>query len=814
MPIDLKNVATRISEIVKSRKDRVADLSKYESKMRKVQSNLRLLKEKLAVTKDELERNNFTDPRSNNARCLCADAIQSIDNIIEDAAKQEQEVKRRLPHFTRDKFCVAEAGSTQSGKSTVLRNIVGLDGSDPQCPVVSGGDGMSTTATRCRIVNIDAGERPHAIIHFFDHEEFVKKVVAPYANELRAKGVPLPIIATIEDFELFDPDVFLDENGKSVDTLLANSQMAQQWLDRFLSLRRKWNDYNELIGSDSLDIPLDKAVEYVVYPSSKRCYRHLPYKCNAVKEAVLFCCYPNPVVGNSEYIDLPGAGEIAPDVEKRYAEGFDLSTDTVLFVGPYNTTPYQDKDAKMVDVLGGVVPGGQLDNFMLYFQNDFHLVEGLAPKLLRALVINKGTRTPVYAIVGRGAEVKIYRFEAGLQNPPEDVESAIVSEIGPEGRVVIFGEGNDADYVTRTLVPLICTYAAVRLPLLDAALIKSVEGGCDDIDRRFRNLVLEVKKRLEAILHGLPAPGIGHVNNVNSRVQELRVAFATIRDRLRDDYKNRKFLIPDDIVKTPAGIQKQLLREIDNPESGLLIENDKNSVIRLLRNAIAQLHGLGGAEERAVRSLRVAVTERFAVLEDTYSELIQKLQQRIFEELRDADDLAVGRGVPFLLDENGEALIEKWISLLENAGCPMLCATARDFAALHVPFYLTVYPDIRKIVFSRTDHEVAREEFGDIDNPDDIYQVLHDVAHDWARDTGVSISKRDAAREIVFSAIQRFIDRTLSPETDGELHIFVNHYWSLFSKNEERDLPEVVLRERFESLSKMIDKLNDEQKGV
>lgn len=808
MNIDSKNIAERIASIVEGRKARAAELRNCESQMRKIQSNLRRLSGKLSDTKAEIARIGANDSRSEAARKLCVDAIQSVGEIINDAVEQEKTVRDRLPHFTRDKFCVAEAGGTQAGKSTVLQKIVGMDGTDPKCPIVGGGSGMSTTAARCRIVNIEADERPHAIIYFFDRDEFVQKVVAPYANELRARGVPLPMIATLDDFESFDPDAFSRENGQSVDAMLANSQTAQQWLDRFLSLRRRWSDYSDLIGSGSADVLLDKAVEYIVYPSAKPCYKHLPYKCNAVKEAVLFCQYPNPVVANSEYMDLPGAGEIAPDVEKRYAEGFDLSTDMVLFVGPYNTTPYGDKAARMVDILGGVVPGGQLDNYMLYFQNDFHQVDGLEAKLCRALVINKGAHAPIYAVIGRGADAKIYRLEAGLENPPKDFESIIVSEIGTDGRVVVFGEGNDADYVTGTLVPFICAHAAARLPLLDAALVESAKAKCNAIAETSRDLISDVQKKLNAILLGLPAKENVFVNEVNNRVEELRVAIEEIRQAVRRDYKSRKLLVPADSAKTPGGIQAQLLREIDAPESGLLLNSDKESVVRALRQSIARTNGIGGAEERAVRSLRVAVTERFAVLEDTYAELIQKLQQSIFAGIRDADSPDAGRGVPFLSDGDGESLIEKWISLLEKAGCPALCAAARDFAALRVPFYLTVYPDIRKAVFSRTDHEVSLEEFAGTKDPAEIYERLRDVAHDWARDTGSTISSRDAAREIVFSAIERFVDRTLSPETDGELHVFAQYYWSRFAKKTAS--PDEILRERFESLRKMIDELQGE----
>ena len=442
MNIDSKNIAERIAAIVEGRKARAAELRNCEAEMRKVQSNLRRLSGKLSDTKAEIEHIGVADSRSEAARNLCADAIQSAGEIIEAAVKQEQSVRSRLPHFTRDKFCVAEAGGTQAGKSTVLQNIVGMDGEDPRCPIVSGGTGESTTAARCRVVNIAADERPHALIRFFDESEFMEKVVTPYVSGLRGKGVPLPIFETLSDFDAFDPDAFERDNVKAIVQATANSNSVEGWKGRFFALRKKWDEYKDLIGCGSLDVPLDKAVEYVVYPTAKPQFYNFPWKCNAVKEAVLFCRYPNPVVANSEYVDLPGSGEIAPDVEKRYAEGFDLSTDIALLVSKYDGGVWDSDSARMADILGDVVPIGQKDNFVLYFQNDFKKVKGLTEKLRRALIVNKGARTPVYAVVGRGADTKVYCLEPGIEIPPEEATSVEVSEIGTDGRVVVFGDGN------------------------------------------------------------------------------------------------------------------------------------------------------------------------------------------------------------------------------------------------------------------------------------------------------------------------------------------------------------------------------------
>lgn len=810
--MELDNSATtkKIEEIILQRKARAAALREYEKSLRTEQSSLRRIWQRIDAAKRDFAKDASRDPRIADAISFCADACRSIDSITESAEKAARFAHERLPHFERKEFRVATAGGTQAGKSTTLQKIVGMDEEkDPTCPIVGGGSGESTTAARCRVVNVEEGERPHAVVRFFEPDEFVKKILSSYVARLREEGVPLPEIETIEDFEAFDPDAFDKENDALLRECFANKETPPQWYARFMSMRRKLDDYRNLIGSGEIEVPLDKAIEYAVYPSAKVALNHLPHKCVAVREVILYCRYPNPVVSRCEYVDLPGLGEIAPDVEKRYDESFDLTTDVVLFVGAYDTRPWQNEGAKMVDKLGKIVPGGQLDNFMLHFQNDFGVVPGLANKLRRAAVLNKGARTPVYAVIGRNPHIEVYRLPAGMDTPPENPSELLVPEPGKTGRIVVFGEGNDAQYMTETFVPFVCAHAASRLPLLDDALVEEVRKSRECVAAAHKAMMAELTSSLKALLSGLPAKGAQLSSDIQKRIRELRIAFGAIRSDLSKDYKKRKLLVPDDKAHTPEGVQGALLRDMDGAESGLLLTPNKEAMIRSIRQAKYQPTGLGGELERAIRLLRTTITERYATLEDIYSTLISKLIESIFSRLRDVDGEDVGRGVPFLPQgQGGEPLVNAWMALLEDAGCPTLRAAAADLTEVRIQFYVTVYPDIRKSVFARTDNQVYNEEFGGIEDEEEIYEQLRNLAHDWARDAGTCISERNAAREIVFSAVERFFDRTLfSPESEDELNVFVSHYWTKFDREKKIIAPSELLRDRLLPLLKEIEEM-------
>lgn len=806
MNIDTQTIAAQISAIIEGRKSRAQALRDAQASMSGTRTALLRLSQQIESAQADLtDQDAASNSRVEDAKRFCKEAIAAIGRIRANAQTAYDDCKVKLDHFERAMFCVGFAGGTQAGKTTTLQKIVGMDEkNDPTCPIIGGGQGESTTATRCRVVNIEADQRPHAKVFFFTPDEFIKNSVHPYVRALASADLHLPYFASLEDFEAFDADAFETERRDEIEEKLGNRQSVRQYLARFLTLRKRLDDYRRLLeGESELDIPLEKAHEYLVYPSAKSAFRGLPYKCNAVREVVLFCHYPNPVVAQSEYIDLPGAGEIAPDVQKRYAEGFTLASDAILFVSAFDQKPYQEQDVEMVDTLCDVVPPGQLDNFMIYFQNDFHQVDGLDVKLRRAARINKGTKYPVFAIVGRTPDLAVFRLDPGADDAPSDPNACRVAEIGPAGRVVIFGEGNDPVYVTQTLVPLVCAVAAQRLPSLDAALSKESSLACSKVLDAAQRVRDDLSTALKRILAGLPEKEHRHVNEVTKRVRSLRVAFDAIRRSLREDYDSRKLLAPTSSDNTPAGIQKALLTEIDAPDSGLLLCPDKESLLRELRQASAQATGIGGELERDVRNLRVSVTERFASLEGVYDEAISDLVDTVFQRLRDANDPDAGFGLPFLSKDASKSYLQDWIARLDAAGCPTLRAAAEDLSALRIQFYLAVYPDVRKAVFGRTDNQVCVEEFAGSEKPEQLYEMLRDIAHDWGRDTGTCIAGRNVAREIVFSAFERFFDRTLSsPESDDELNVFVSCYWPLLAGEAD---PSERFRGRFAALLRHVE---------
>lgn len=738
----------------------------------------------------------------------CTGFISAVGKIGDKCAEERSRLHNVLTHFERDSFCVASAGGSQAGKSTTLQKIVGFDDSDPYCPVVGGGTGNSTTATRCRIVNIGSRGESHAQIEFYSKEEFFARIVLPYFDALKTE-LPLPPMSTIDDFVDFNGVAFEQQCANELKVLDGREQLKKYYV-RFCALRQAYDDYSEMLDEPARNVPLDKAYEYLVYPSAKPQYNSLKALCYAVKEVTLFCQYPNPVVERIEFFDLPGAGEVAPDVEKRYADGFDLKTDTVVYVSRYDGRIFGNADVAMVDVLGKVVPPGQLENFMIYFQNDFGQVPEDMNKLVRVAEINKGSRKDAYAILGKTPDIKVYRVPAGIASTAlgSNVQKYEVSDIGEDGFVVIFGRGNDAEYVSTTLLPLICHFAAKRMAILDASLVEGVCKKVEGVECEFDGIVENIKTFISGKNKGIPSDQVGFTTKVNRRVRNLRTAFGTIRKEIEDNYQNGVLMSPENAsLQTAASIQEQLSEEISKNESGLFLEQNRDSVLRELRHAEDQSSGRPGQLMCYLRNLRVIITERYAQLEHVYSGSIQTIEDSIFKRLRTVDDEDKGAGVAFLNVADGAGLAN-WIKLLEDAGCDELASAARDLQALEVNFYLTVYPDIRKRVFSNSVEEVYKRDFAvsGCESFEACYAILSDLADKWAYEVRECIEERNVAREIVFSAIDRFFERTLySASSDEELRAFVSFYWDEFSAGKQSPLQ--ICKSRIETFLKEIAKI-------
>lgn len=800
--INQDEVKETVAGIVAARKISLNQLFAAEGVIRKNACCIRNLKAQLLKLKAGVADLVDADVCIRNVYDTCSEYIKLADELSKESEKCGRKLDLAKEHFQRDAFCVAMAGGSQAGKSTTLQKAVGMDEElDPTCPIVGGGTGNSTTATRCRIVNIGTNERSHAHVEFFKQADFFSSVVNPYCRELQRMGLPLPNMDSYDDFWSFDIRKFEAENVDVLSALgngeLKDSVKAQKYYTRFCLLRNKIHEYGDLLGNAAENVEIENAYKYLVYPSARPAYNNMPSKCYAVREVTIYCRYPNPVVESIEFFDLPGSGEVAPDVEKRYAEGFNLKTDTVVYVSRFDGRIYGNADISMVDILGQVVPLGQLDNYMIHFQNDFHQVSGDVNKLIRAADINKGSKKDAYVVVGRKPSIKIYRVPAKTDTAEiqSDISRYEVSDIGSEGIVIVFGEGNDADYVSNSLLPLICIFAAKRLPVLDRALLAKVQEGVSYVTDAFERLLASVKDALLTQGKKIPSTQDTFATSVNRRVEKLRNALRLVRSDIETDYRSGKLLGETvDCASTVKAIKEALLSEIDNVDSGLLLETSKEGVLNRIRNAEAQNYGRSGQIERYLRVLRVSITERFAHLEDVYAKSIEDIVRRIFTRLRDCDDGDSVSGVPFLSLDSGRG-VENWLELVQDAGCDELAKIAADLQKLEIRFYVTVYPEIRKRVFKDAVTDVYKRCFASCNTAESCYAVFHDLAENWIYESGDCIVNQNAAYEIVFSAVDRFFERTLFAEAaDDEMHRLVSFFWNDFSQSEDSPLNLVKTR--------------------
>lgn len=808
MKLNQDKIKDVISGILQARKALKEKIEEAQNRLRACAGRAQKVRVLLKNFQEGLSEHAAKEPQVAEVVAGCTGFISAVGKIADKCTVERSRLHNVLTHFERDSFCVASAGGSQAGKSTTLQKIVGFDGSDPHCPVVGGGTGNSTTATRCRIVNIGSQGESHAEIEFYSKEEFFARIVLPYYDALKT-ALPLPAMSTIDDFIDFECMDFEQRHSEALKILGGQEQLKKIYV-RFCALRKAYDEYCEMLDEPMRNVSLNNAYEYLVYPSAKPQYNCLRALCYAVKEVTLFCQYPNPVVDQIEFFDLPGAGEVAPDVEKRYVEGFDLKTDIVVYVGRYDGRIFGNEDVAMVDGLSKVVPLGQLENFMIYFQNDFGQVPGDMNKLVRVAEINKGSRRDAYAILGKTPDIRVYKIPAGIASTElgDDIQQYVVSDIGEDGFVVVFGKGNDAEYVSQTLLPLICHFASKRMVFLDAAL---VEGACkrvEGVEYEFESIVKSIKDFLLGKNKGIPSDQVGFTTNVNRRVRSLRTALGTIRKEIEVNYQNGVLMSPEgSSLQTAASIQEQLSEEISKENSGLFLELNREGVLRELRHSEDQSSGRPGQLMCYLRNLRVTITERYAQLEHVYLGSIQDVEDLIFKRIRAVDDEDKGAGVAFLNVTDGAGL-ENWIKLLEDAGCEGMVSAARDLQALEVSFYLSVYPDIRKRVFSSSVEDVYKRDFAVVgsESVEACYAILRDLADRWAYEVRECIEDRNVAREIVFSAIDRFFERTLySSSSDEELRAFVSFYWDEFSAGKKSPLQ--ICKSRIEAVLKEISKI-------
>lgn len=248
-----------------------------------------------------------------------ADALERLrdSQLFSELAAARASLEAVRARFSRETINLGVSGRARVGKSAMLQTISGLG--PEQVPT---GEASNVTAVRSRIFHAN---REQAFVQFHTEASFLESVVRPYFRDLNLGTPP----STIEQFlrsDLRDDPDAPDLSKKGEDQL------------------RRLRDIQRSVGSLRLDggelalTDLSDLRRYIAYETTASIEREeaggtaAPRDYLGVRDCRIEAPFPVTAVDRLGLVDLPGLGEVAPDVSERIAAGLRGDVDVVLMV--------------------------------------------------------------------------------------------------------------------------------------------------------------------------------------------------------------------------------------------------------------------------------------------------------------------------------------------------------------------------------------------------------------------------------------------------------------------------------------------------
>jgi hypothetical protein len=628
-------IGAKIAEIIAARKSLCPDVQRRVERLNTLRAQLTELR---AALQDLLGHPGLTEDLGAEIRSF----LQTSDRDAAIAKNLDalETVKARL---TRESVNIGVSGQARAGKSTLLQSISGL--SEDQIPT---GKGLPVTAVRSRIFNF-AG-RPHAKISFHGFSSFRQEVLSPYHHALRLHSIPYSLVdyraltypETVRDLHL---DKEKEDEGAAL-------------LRRLKEMQQSLPSYEDLLVNAERDVDLKDLRQYVAYPTDEERKTEIPpRRYLAVKNLRIFCRFPFTEVQQLGLVDLPGLGEVTPDVEDQHVRNLKDEIDVVLFLKrPTNESGFwQDKDAKVMSLLaharGAVINGG-----------DFVTI-----------VVNRG-----------GVDQKIVN---GLL---EDIRNLVNEGVdGKHYRVLEWDAIDKEDVYKEVLAPLL-KHISERLPIMDREVIDEAVTGCESL----ANDAVQALGKLQGALRA------------------CRSMRKDVERKLLENAKRLRAQLAESLGKIVDELLKQARRE--ETEETELFESHAQETYEHIKSWISNGFGMGPEEFRreAYNSLlsqkfaagfagdqlnfaRVEIGNKFCRLDTFFEESVARVHGKIGEAL--SNNLG-----QLLSGLQGKAALQRLMDILENGdeGFPTLVNALRDIVALEISYRNHFHPRVRKAIDS------------------------------------------------------------------------------------------------------------------
>ena len=740
----------------------------------------------------------------------------------EDDGRREIIVKRVIEElkgrFSRTKIDIGAAAGTQSGKSLTLCNMVGLEDQGVRSFFPIGGNRESTTGASGCVCNVDPLQKQEAVIEYFDWRTFRDKILTPLIGFLRGQKISeylrakfqisvSSVPSSIEQFRRYE----LPQEPNFGDNAPEGCKPVWHRLSTWLACRKDYIE-NLSVGPVKHDhVSLSESYKYSAYPTAierdeaarRDGVGSVKLICPSVKLVTGYVTYPNQVAKDFVFWDLPGKGELgAPDVTYRYEESFTLQKDVIFYVRMYRAgqTLSEATLRDLKEIVKKLPEHVKLKDYVPIFINvreDDNNVDNKLREVRKILHFRYANEDDAVVGVQEGSEFNFYRVK-NCKDPdkdplnPEFIAKDKVNflHVGP---VFFVGSAKDVEFVQNQFLPALCLFVAQRTPRIDDACIQSVKDSVDEVKQQLKELVDKLKSEIGNDISQLP----GAV---------LMEDYSTWAEKLGQLMFNRGLEVFD-LKKDISGAHQEvfvetIIREIraylDDKDSGLFV-----------RQNMTQLHediasGLPARPLKLVEELlyllRRGLLERFSRLQENYEGLVVSKINEYFSAIRDVPD-----GVPFLRwdPEKPRDALRAWIELLDNAGCETLKSAALQLYELHLNFYVTIYPDLREMLYRFDVSEIIETEFSSYLNPTEefssdervngIIESLQGMAKEWLNEMKSALQEKTRNDAIMLCSFERFVDETrnLPPRVEGNVcrsgadedrRKFCCHYWSEYKE--------------------------------
>lgn len=235
-------------------------------------------------------------------------------------AELQQSIRHELEklHKIKELYCretikIGVIGRPKQGKSRLLQSLTGLTSAE-----IPDGYRQHCTGVYCSIHN-NFLEETYAEVYFYSENSFLTEVIYPYYEKLSLGLKP----KTIDEFAAKTlpllPSVFSSEVDQETMYL------------RLVRYHINVEKYRHLLGQPSpRRISKNEIPEYIAQETAYGQQSLFNYL--AVREAKIYCKFPNTDVGKFVFVDLPGLGNTGICNEHSLIKKLVQEVDAILFV--------------------------------------------------------------------------------------------------------------------------------------------------------------------------------------------------------------------------------------------------------------------------------------------------------------------------------------------------------------------------------------------------------------------------------------------------------------------------------------------------